>query len=534
MSKRPHDKVLGDGVTPIKHSQYDDANGIILSGDRADYVREIPDEKEIWANDDIRGSNDLKMNKDALKKAFSGFPSESMTILGYYDQANKTLKIIIPKDYPRPNDPSISIYNNSMVNKFLNIKPYISPGEIGFVDVHDYDDVLFDDAARTTYLYAILSQFYTNGISSPDDVFNEFLEIYRDNQDPEIEELVSKIEKFEDETTIKSRNSDDINLGNYSKRASVTPLDVGNYEFDQRVIVDGDVDEITESEENVLFLSNNFDDFFVEKLHEMIELREEVKNALDITELTESQENETEDERVDEDEYSEEIEIEAPIPSKVKSEREKKYTTVFKEKPKLNRAKARKIRELRKIKHIDQIEGGFADNKMPSDFDINELEDGISVELEHTDDPRIAREIAMDHLTEYPNYYQALEKMEKELDAKKERKQAKKDRRKGRPRRKSKKINLAKKTEKSKPKVEAKTHSLSSGDYNVEFEGTNFSAYAEDEEEANTIVGNTAEEIEDVTVERSEIGNEVNTVVTIEEADGDTTVLENSRDKRKN
>ena len=38
---------------------------------------------------------------------------------------------------------------------------------------------------------------------------------------------------------------------------------------------------------------------------------------------------------------------------------------------------------------------------------------GIQVELEHTDDPREAREIALDHLMELPDYYSRLAKMEK-------------------------------------------------------------------------------------------------------------------------
>ena len=37
------------------------------------------------------------------------------------------------------------------------------------------------------------------------------------------------------------------------------------------------------------------------------------------------------------------------------------------------------------------------------------------VELEHTDSPMTALEIAMDHLAEYECYYDALEEMEKEL-----------------------------------------------------------------------------------------------------------------------
>lgn len=60
----------------------------------------------------------------------------------------------------------------------------------------------------------------------------------------------------------------------------------------------------------------------------------------------------------------------------------------------------------------DMIPGGFADEKDPSDFDPEALAKGIKVELEHTDDEDMAREIAMDHLTEFEFYYDALDLME--------------------------------------------------------------------------------------------------------------------------
>lgn len=47
-------------------------------------------------------------------------------------------------------------------------------------------------------------------------------------------------------------------------------------------------------------------------------------------------------------------------------------------------------------------------------FDSEELARGIEVELEHTDDKNIAKEVAKDHLTELPNYYTLLDKMEAE------------------------------------------------------------------------------------------------------------------------
>ena len=62
----------------------------------------------------------------------------------------------------------------------------------------------------------------------------------------------------------------------------------------------------------------------------------------------------------------------------------------------------------------DKIHGGLADKKKPSDFDKEDLKKGIKVEMEHTDDPRKAAEIAMDHLSEDPKYYDKLATIEKE------------------------------------------------------------------------------------------------------------------------
>jgi len=62
--------------------------------------------------------------------------------------------------------------------------------------------------------------------------------------------------------------------------------------------------------------------------------------------------------------------------------------------------------------HKDKVPGGRADKKKPEDFDPKELAMGIKVEREHTDDPDMPREIAMDHLTEDPKYYTHLKEME--------------------------------------------------------------------------------------------------------------------------
>jgi hypothetical protein len=93
----------------------------------------------------------------------------------------------------------------------------------------------------------------------------------------------------------------------------------------------------------------------------------------------------------------------------------------------------------RKMKNIltyenfssDQIPGGLSQGKGLEDiqkkfnakgyYDTKDfmsslqkqLEKGIRVEMEHTTDPEIAKEIALDHLMEDPNYYDKLEKIEK-------------------------------------------------------------------------------------------------------------------------
>jgi len=62
-----------------------------------------------------------------------------------------------------------------------------------------------------------------------------------------------------------------------------------------------------------------------------------------------------------------------------------------------------------------QKEGVGKHTDVPDDkFDKEQLEMGIEVEKEHTDDPAIAKEIAKDHLAELSDYYTRLEKMESE------------------------------------------------------------------------------------------------------------------------
>ena len=52
-------------------------------------------------------------------------------------------------------------------------------------------------------------------------------------------------------------------------------------------------------------------------------------------------------------------------------------------------------------------------HRVSIDYIINQLKLGIKVELEHTTDKKVAEEIALDHLSELPDYYTKLQKMEK-------------------------------------------------------------------------------------------------------------------------
>jgi len=64
--------------------------------------------------------------------------------------------------------------------------------------------------------------------------------------------------------------------------------------------------------------------------------------------------------------------------------------------------------------HEDILSGGRADDSSTSDFSHDQLKKGVSVEMEHTNTPALAQEIAEDHLEELPDYYDRLEEMEEE------------------------------------------------------------------------------------------------------------------------
>jgi hypothetical protein len=60
------------------------------------------------------------------------------------------------------------------------------------------------------------------------------------------------------------------------------------------------------------------------------------------------------------------------------------------------------------ITKSNMLPGGKGDTKDISDFDAKEVEMGMKVELEHTKDTNVAKEIVADHLSEDPAYYSKL------------------------------------------------------------------------------------------------------------------------------
>ena len=84
--------------------------------------------------------------------------------------------------------------------------------------------------------------------------------------------------------------------------------------------------------------------------------------------------------------------------------------------------KGAKTKQIEYCGHLDILDGGKADMETPQSIadkhgvsvgDIEkQLKMGIKVEYEHTDDYRLAREIALDHLFELPDYYDRLDEME--------------------------------------------------------------------------------------------------------------------------
>ena len=73
-------------------------------------------------------------------------------------------------------------------------------------------------------------------------------------------------------------------------------------------------------------------------------------------------------------------------------------------------------------KLADVLEGGEAEEEGLTQQDANaaELIKGIGIEKEHTDDLNAAKEIAMDHLAEIPDYYTRLIDMEEKAEEEEE------------------------------------------------------------------------------------------------------------------
>lgn len=70
---------------------------------------------------------------------------------------------------------------------------------------------------------------------------------------------------------------------------------------------------------------------------------------------------------------------------------------------------------VKETKPAASIPGGKAQGRSPSEFDPKQLKKGIAIEHEHTPSSRRAVEIAMDHLTEFDNYYKKLPGFERTL-----------------------------------------------------------------------------------------------------------------------
>lgn len=67
------------------------------------------------------------------------------------------------------------------------------------------------------------------------------------------------------------------------------------------------------------------------------------------------------------------------------------------------------------IAHAFVVSVGKHSDKQDEDFDAEQLAHGVEVEKEHTSNEMIAKMIAKDHLSEFPDYYTGLKKMEQDL-----------------------------------------------------------------------------------------------------------------------
>jgi hypothetical protein len=72
------------------------------------------------------------------------------------------------------------------------------------------------------------------------------------------------------------------------------------------------------------------------------------------------------------------------------------------------------VRRRRQLGYREAIPGGRAAGMSPRDFDSTQLMVGTLIEMEHTTDPYVAREVAMDHIAEDGIYYTRLCRMHHE------------------------------------------------------------------------------------------------------------------------
>lgn len=77
------------------------------------------------------------------------------------------------------------------------------------------------------------------------------------------------------------------------------------------------------------------------------------------------------------------------------------------------KAKLEEAANAKKSVEEDKIPGGLADNIPVNEFDPDSVKAGADVEAEHTSSPSVASEIARDHLSEDPKYYDKLKTIEK-------------------------------------------------------------------------------------------------------------------------
>ena len=84
-----------------------------------------------------------------------------------------------------------------------------------------------------------------------------------------------------------------------------------------------------------------------------------------------------------------------------------------------------RVRTPVKEPNMSPLAGGRAEGQSPTRYDQKQLEIGTQIEMEHTDNPYIARQLSQDHLEEHPDYYKKLVRMERGLVRAEKRKQNK-------------------------------------------------------------------------------------------------------------